>query len=429
MSTAPERATVGQLTSGIANKFRRREVYGKLKRERKAEKAKARRLRQRIRAAEEEKDEGSDGGEREEEEEDVERVDDDDSDEYEDGDERDAGKTRSREKTGGEKRKRMEAVTIENSRIRDDDASKVVAAEDMLRDEIVMRCALFVCVCGRPLRASAVRLHAPLCLSHSMYVRMCIQILTHVYCDVHVSVFRMLSTCRTGSGRQPKVLLTTCRKPSAGTFAFISELLHFFPVASFFKRRDYEVRRIARYASNRGFTALIVINEDCRKINGLLHVNLPNGPVAHYKLTNLKLAKDIANHGRPTDHTPEIILNNFSTAMGHRIAHMFASLFCPNPEFRGRRVVTFHNQRDFIFVRHHRYIFNERAKSSDGKKPRRVITRLQELGPRFTLRLLSLHADLVLNPATKAASTSTSFSWKRDTDGRDADKVRRKFAL
>jgi ribosome production factor 1 len=41
----------------------------------------------------------------------------------------------------------------------------------------------------------------------------------------------------------------------------------------------------------------------------------------------------------------------------------------------GRQVVTFHNQRDFIFVRHHRYVY----KQEEGGKVR---ARLQELGPR-----------------------------------------------
>jgi ribosome production factor 1 len=34
---------------------------------------------------------------------------------------------------------------------------------------------------------------------------------------------------------------------------------------------------------------------------------------------------------------------------------MIQSLFPQDPEFKGRRVVTFQNQRDFIFFRHHRY--------------------------------------------------------------------------
>ena len=59
---------------------------------------------------------------------------------------------------------------------------------------------------------------------------------------------------------------------------------------------------------------------------------------------------------------------------------MLAALFPQRPEFLGRRVITLHNQRDFIFFRHHRYIFNE-----DGSR-----ANLQEIGPRFTLKLLSL---------------------------------------
>lgn len=57
-----------------------------------------------------------------------------------------------------------------------------------------------------------------------------------------------------------------------------------------------------------------------------------------------------------------------------------------NPEFRGRQVATFHNQRDFLFFRRHRYVFSE-----DGKR-----ATLQELGPRFTLKmkwLLAGHFD------------------------------------
>lgn len=43
-------------------------------------------------------------------------------------------------------------------------------------------------------------------------------------------------------------------------------------------------------------------------------------------------------------------------------------------------MATFHNQRDFIFFRQHRYIFE--TKEGGGAR-----VRLQELGPRFTLKL------------------------------------------
>ncbi|KAJ2285595.1 Ribosome production factor 1, partial [Coemansia sp. RSA 2706] len=53
------------------------------------------------------------------------------------------------------------------------------------------------------------------------------------------------------------------------------------------------------------------------------------------------------------------------------------------PEFQGRQVATFHNQRDFIFFRRHRYVF---------KNSKRV--NLQEIGPRFTLKLRWLQKGL-----------------------------------
>jgi hypothetical protein len=71
-----------------------------------------------------------------------------------------------------------------------------------------------------------------------------------------------------------------------------------------------------------------------------------------------------------------VILNNFNTRLGHRVGRMLGSLFHQIPNFKGRRVVTFHNQRDFIFFRHHRYVFESKEKA-----------RLQQLGPKFTLKL------------------------------------------
>jgi len=73
-------------------------------------------------------------------------------------------------------------------------------------------------------------------------------------------------------------------------------------------------------------------------------------------------------------------LNNFNTKLGRRVARQFAALFPQKPEFKGRQAVTFHNQRDFIFVRRHRYIFNDENK----------MVRMQEIGPRFTLKLRKL---------------------------------------
>ena len=88
--------------------------------------------------------------------------------------------------------------------------------------------------------------------------------------------------------------------------------------------------------------------------DGLWLIHLPEGPTAYFKLTNFKRGRDIRGHGRVTDHYPEVILNRFSTRLGHSVARMFAALFPQDPQFKGRRVVTFHNQRDYVFFRQHR---------------------------------------------------------------------------
>ena len=86
--------------------------------------------------------------------------------------------------------------------------------------------------------------------------------------------------------------------------------------------------------------------------------HLPNGPTAHFKVSSFVPSTKIKNHASLTDHIPEIILNQFTTRLGHRVGRFLGSIFPHKPEFHGRRAVTFHNQRDFIFVRQHRYIFD-----------------------------------------------------------------------
>lgn len=136
---------------------------------------------------------------------------------------------------------------------------------------------------------------------------------------------------------------------------------------------------------------MVVFNEDRKKPNAMLIVHLPDGPTAIFKIVKMKLRRDIHNCGDPTTHKPELILNNFNTRLGHRIGRMFASLFHQDPQFRGRQVATFHNQRDYVFFRHHRYIFEEKEKEDkDGSKLAKLKARLQELGPRFTLKLMNL---------------------------------------
>ncbi|KAK4356429.1 hypothetical protein RND71_025400 [Anisodus tanguticus] len=225
--------------------------------------------------------------------------------------------------------------------------------------------------------------------------------------------------------RTPKVLITTSRYNSTRGPAFIADLISVIPDAHYYKRGTYNLKKIVKYANEKEFTSVIVVHTNRREPDALLVIGLPDGPTAHFKLSKLMLRKDIKdditvgaytklansysleeydprtrNHGKPTSHKPELVLTNFTTRLGHRVGRMIQSLFPQDPEFRGRRVVTFHNQRDFIFFRHHRYIFEtkeSKQKESKGKKSKdekntqeRTIARLQECGPRFTLKLISL---------------------------------------
>lgn len=203
--------------------------------------------------------------------------------------------------------------------------------------------------------------------------------------------------------RAPKILLTTCRFNSTRGPAFISELLEVIPNSQYFRRGTYDLKKIVEYANHKEFTSVVVVHTNRREPDALLIIGLPDGPTAHFKLSKLVLRKGIKNHGNPTSHEPELVLTNFTTRLGHRVGRLIQSLFPQEPNFRGRRVVTFHNQRDFIFFRHHRYIFDskeskhtdskdKKMKNDEGEKvpQEKVIARLQECGPRFTLKLVSL---------------------------------------
>ncbi|KAI9206046.1 anticodon-binding protein [Polychytrium aggregatum] len=182
------------------------------------------------------------------------------------------------------------------------------------------------------------------------------------------------------NGRQPKILITTSKGPCSTTYEFAEELVTVFPGAEFIKRgNQFDLKRIIELCQKRDYTDVIVINEDHKKPTSMTFVHLPYGPTAQFRLSSIKLNKEISGHGRVGHEKPELILNNFNTRLGHTIGRMFAALFPHVPEFKGRQVATFHNQRDFIFFRRHRYIFR------DGKR-----CDLQEIGPRFTLKLKSL---------------------------------------
>ncbi|KAF9531681.1 anticodon-binding protein [Crepidotus variabilis] len=184
----------------------------------------------------------------------------------------------------------------------------------------------------------------------------------------------------------PKILITTGAKASKATYDFCDELVGVFPGAEFKSRKKgkgFEMGRIAGWAADRGYKHMCVVNEDMKKPNAITLIHLPDGPSAYFKLSSIELTKQIFGHARATPHFPETHLQGFVTRLGHAVGRMFQTTFPQLPEFQGRQLVTFHNQRDFIFFRRHRYAFRSTEKVA-----------LQEIGPRFTLKLRWLKKGL-----------------------------------
>lgn len=188
------------------------------------------------------------------------------------------------------------------------------------------------------------------------------------------------------NGLPPKVAITTREHPTTATKEFVCNMQDIIPGLTYYRRRGFALKKIIKFLKNRDYTDLLVVNENKKKVDQLMIIHLPDGPTATFKVTSVQYPEQIEGRGIMSSHNPELILNNFTTRMGHGVGRMIAALFPHVPEFTGRRIITFHNQRDFIFVRQHRYIFDPDAENKEvGFKPR-----IQELGPRMTLKLQRL---------------------------------------
>jgi len=215
-----------------------------------------------------------------------------------------------------------------------------------------------------------------------------------------------------GKTYEPKVLITTGDNPHTRTIRFVKELTRIIPNSNPLWRQKTSIKKMIKQAQDNGYSDIMIINENNRMPNGLVVTHLPDGPTAHFKLSNVKVTKEIRRDWREiSDHRPEIILTNFTTRLGHSVARMLASLFHYDPEFKGKRAVTFHNQRDYIFFRHHRYEFKNAEK-----------VKLRELGPRFTLRLRSLQKGTF-------DSKTGEYEWIKAGRRHELEQSRRKFYL
>ncbi|KAL9627219.1 MAG: hypothetical protein Q9164_007670, partial [Protoblastenia rupestris] len=226
----------------------------------------------------------------------------------------------------------------------------------------------------------------------------------------------------------PKTLVTTCLYSTLHQQAHLMTTLLpysvYVPRSASSHAHRFSVREIASFATNRNFTSVVVLEEDQKRPCGLTIVHLPAGPTFHFSMTNWLEGNRIPGYGRPTNHIPELIINNFRTPLGIVTEKLFRSLFPVQPENAGRQAVTLHNQRDYIFVRRHRYAFREKRDTekpligANGKEVEGgVRAGLQELGPRFTLKLRRVDKGI-------QRASGQEWEWK----GR-REKVRTRFQM
>ncbi|CAG9837713.1 unnamed protein product [Diabrotica balteata] len=212
---------------------------------------------------------------------------------------------------------------------------------------------------------------------------------------------------------EPKVLITYADNPMKKTRIFGRELTRIIPNSVSLYRNRSGVKKMVKSAIQKGYTDILIVNEHKKEPDGLLLIHLPDGPTAHFRVSNVRITTELRkNHRDITAHRPEVVLNNFSTRLGLTVGRMLGALFHYDPEFEGQRAVTFHNQRDFIFFRHYRYGFD-----ANGKK-----CRLKELGPRFTLKLKSLQRGTFDSKYGK-------YEWIIDGRRHSMETSRRKFNL
>jgi len=254
----------------------------------------------------------------------------------------------------------------------------------------------------------------------------------------------------------PKILITTSpgKPPAPFTRDFLKELQNLLGGerrADVVPRKSpkFELGRVARWAKQRGYGAIVVVGEDHAKPTQLTVSLLPAGPTAHFRLSSITLAKDIERHAKATSHPPELVLNHFHTPLGLSLASLLSRLFLPPDAletlraqgYAGRQVVLAQNSRDFVFIRRYRYMFVLRSQKLGGAKMHArqeragledagmhkgtnedeqddtIKTRFQEIGPRLTIKMRWLRRGQLGETREERAKREAATASGADDDG------------
>jgi len=182
----------------------------------------------------------------------------------------------------------------------------------------------------------------------------------------------------------PRVLITTSRKPSSRLVQFLKELKILIPNATRTNRGNYVIKELVEMAVKYNFTDLVILHEHRGKPDGMIVSHLPTGPTAYFGVSNVVLRHDLKEKlDTMPEEYPHLIFHNFMSDIGDRVADVLKYLF-PVPKLDSKRLVTFVNNEDYIVFRHHTY-----------QKEDYKTVALQELGPRFVLKLYQVSLGTV----------------------------------
>lgn len=175
--------------------------------------------------------------------------------------------------------------------------------------------------------------------------------------------------------KDPKLMLTTSHDPSSRLKQFAKEIKLVLPNCQRLNRGNYVLRQLVSACKANNVTDLIILHEHRGEPDGLIISHLPFGPTAYFSLSNTVMRHDIPGVGKMSEVFPHLILDNFKSKLGERVASILKYIF-PVPKEDSKRVITFANKDDHISFRHHTY------KLGEGRQ-----IELTEVGPRFEMKV------------------------------------------
>ena len=175
--------------------------------------------------------------------------------------------------------------------------------------------------------------------------------------------------------QDPKVIITSSRDPSQRLLQFIKEVRLLIPNSKRMNRGNTVIKDLVQLCHDHSFTDLIIVHEHKGEPDGMILSHFPFGPTICFGIANVILRHDIQGKVDPMSEVyPHLILHNFTTTLGKRLAEVIKHLF-PMPKVDSKRVLTFANQNDYIVFRHHNY-------EKEGEEKVKIL----EVGPRFDLK-------------------------------------------